>query len=115
MTDLDSTRPSEPPGSSPRRRYNRTVTRRLQASPVVPGHVLLRASAGLRAIGIDARPALERIDLPLQRLLDGVAEVLLFKLRDFWQAAVESTGESALGLRLAELVRPELYEVFGCL
>ena len=91
------------------------MTRRLPASPVVPGYVLLRASAGLRAIGIDARPALERIDLPLQRLRDEVIEVPLFKIRDFWQAAVESTGESALGLRLAEQVRPEIYEVFGCL
>jgi AraC-like DNA-binding protein len=115
VTDLDSAAFGGPDGSSRRGRYNRTVTRRHLASPVVPGHVLLRACAGLRAIGIDARPALERIELPLQRLRDGVAEVPLFKIRDFWQAAVESTGQSALGLRLAELVRPENYEVFGCL
>jgi AraC-like DNA-binding protein len=92
------------------------VTRRHQASPVVPGYVLLRASAGLRAIGIDARPALKKIELPLEQLRDDVAvEVPLIKIRDFWEAAVETTGQSALGLRLAEQVRPEIYEVFGCL
>src|SRR6185295_8593170 len=37
----------------------------------------------------------------------------LFWLRDFWDEIVKRTGQSGLGLRIAETVRPEAYELFG--
>ena len=76
---------------------------------------LLRSAAGLRMLGIDVRPALARIGLSVEQL-DELGELIpLNWLKEFWEAVVEQTGECGLGLRIAEHVRLESYEVFGCL
>jgi AraC-like DNA-binding protein len=77
--------------------------------------VLLRTAMGLQLLGIDVRPALERIDLSPEQLGHLGDAIPLHKFRDFWQAIVDDTGQSGLGLRIAEFVHPEAYDVFGCL
>jgi AraC-like DNA-binding protein len=89
------------------------VVRQQQPAPVVPGRVLVRTVAGLRLIGIDVQPVLERIELRVEELGDQM--IPLSRLQALLEAAVRSSGESGIGLRLAEQVRPETYEVFGCL
>jgi hypothetical protein len=39
--------------------------------------------------------------------------VPLSLLYDIWQSAVDVSGESGLGIRMASGVRPETYELFG--
>ena len=85
------------------------------APPVASGRALLRSAAGLRLLGIDVRPALARIGLTPDQLGELGEVIPLHWLYDFWDAVVKDTGECGLGLRIAEQVRPEAYEVFGCL
>jgi AraC-like DNA-binding protein len=90
--------------------------RRLQSpSPVVNAHVLVRQAVGLQLLGIDVRPALECIQLTPGDLEKLAHEIPVRTVTDFWEATVRMTGQSGLGLRLAQYVRPESYEVFGCL
>jgi AraC-like DNA-binding protein len=90
------------------------VTRRLQhVSAVVPARVLKGIVAGLRLVEIDVTPALDQIGLAPERLATFDEDVPRVQLRAFWDAVVETTGQSGLGLRLAEQVRPQDYEVFG--
>jgi AraC-like DNA-binding protein len=97
-------------------RYNRAVNLRNQpAAPVTSASALLRSAAGLQLIGIDVRPALAQIGLAPEQLGELGKLIPLYWLRDFWDAVVKETGQSGLGLRIAEQVRPEAYEVFGCL
>jgi len=92
----------------------RAVTRRLrQVSAVVPVRVLKGIVAGLRSMKIDVTPALDLIGLTQERLHTVEDDIPRVQLRAFWDAVVKSTGQSGLGLRLAELVRPEDYELFG--
>jgi AraC-like DNA-binding protein len=86
-----------------------------QANPVLNPLVLVRTAVGLQLLGVDVQPALKRIDLAPEQLGYLGDEIPLHKLRDFWEAVVETTGQSGLGLRIAEYVHPEAYEVFGCL
>lgn len=69
--------------------------------------------AGLRRIEIDVAPALDQIGLTPEQLEALDDDVPRVRLRAFWDAVVKTTGESGLGLRLAEQVRPENYEIFG--
>jgi AraC-like DNA-binding protein len=69
---------------------------------------------GLRALGVDVAPALARFGLTvdsIDRLADD--ELRWSFLYDFWEAVRETSGQSALGLRLGEMARAEYYEVFG--
>ena len=91
------------------------MARLQQPTPVVPGQVFVRTVAGLRLIGIDVRPVLERIELKTEDLHDFDQKIPLSRLQALLEAAVRHSGESGIGLRLAELVRPETYEVFGSL
>ena len=61
------------------------------------------------------KPALARLGLTPGQALELSEPIPLFWLRDFWDEVVKSTGQSGLGLRIAETVRPEAYEVFGAL
>ena len=90
------------------------VTRRFQhVSAVIPARVLQDTVAALRRIEIDVTPALDQIGFT-QGQLDALdVDIPRSRLRTFWDAVVETTGQSGLGLRVAEQVRPENYEVFG--
>ena len=85
------------------------------ASPVTAAREFVRAIAGLEYLGIDAKPALARIGLDYAKLGQLGDEIPLARSKEFWDAVVETSGEHGIGLRLAKLVRPEAYEVFGCL
>ena len=76
---------------------------------------MLRSAAGLRFLGVDVSPGLSRIGLAPEQLAELGDVIPLHWLHDFWDTIVESTGASGLGLQIAEHVRPEAYEVFGCL
>jgi AraC-like DNA-binding protein len=80
---------------------------------VVPAHVFKGIVAGLRQIEIDVTPALDQIGLTPEQLDALDDHVPRVHLRAFWDAVVKTTGQSGLGLRLAEHVRPENYAVFG--
>jgi AraC-like DNA-binding protein len=84
-------------------------------APVTSSRALLRSAAGLQFLGIDVRPSLAQIGLTVEQLGELGEWIPLHWLRDFWDAVVKETGECGLGLRIAEHVRPEAYEVFGCL
>ena len=90
------------------------MTRRFQhVSAVIPARVLQDTVAALRRIEIDVTPALDQIGFT-QGQLDALdVDIPRSRLRTFWDAVVETTGQSGLGLRVAEQVRPENYEVFG--
>ena len=92
------------------------VTRRNHhASPVTASREFVRAIAGLQYLGIDVDPALTRIGMDRAKLDQIGDEIQLAQTKAFWDAVVETSGEHGIGLRLAKLVRPEAYEVFGCL
>jgi AraC-like DNA-binding protein len=74
---------------------------------------LVRAARGLRELNVDARPALARFGIA--RLRDVPNEIPISLFHDFWHALRDTTGGSAFGLRLAQLVRLETYDVFGYL
>ena len=80
---------------------------------VVPVRVLKDIVAGLRRIDIDPAPALEQIGFSPEGLDALEEDIPRGLIRAFWDAMVKTTGESGMGLRLAEQVRPERYEVFG--
>ena len=84
-------------------------------SPVTAAREFVRGIAGLEYLGIDAKPALARIGLDHTTLDQLGDEMPLARVKEFWDAVIETTGEYGIGLRLARLVRPEAYEVFGCL
>ena len=69
--------------------------------------------SGLRLIKIDVMPALDHIGLTLEQLDRLEDDVPRAWLRAFWEAVVKTTGQSGLGVRLAEQARPQDYEVFG--
>ncbi len=92
----------------------RGVTRRLQpVRAVAPARVLKDIVAGLRMIDLDVVPALDLIGLTPERLDALDEDIPRILVRSFWDAMVKTTGQSGMGLRLAEQVRPESYELFG--
>lgn len=76
---------------------------------------MARTAAGLELLGIDIGPALAQIGLSPEQVRQLAEPIPLHWLRDFWNAVVRSSGQTGLGLLNAELVRPEAYDVFGCL
>jgi AraC-like DNA-binding protein len=81
--------------------------------PLVSKTLLLRQLGGLRALGYDVVKPLARVNLSVEDIETLPELVPLAYLRDIWSGIVEETGESGIGLRLAEQVRPEMFEVFG--
>jgi AraC-like DNA-binding protein len=70
-------------------------------------------AVGLRSLGIEPRGAFEHVGWPLDRL-EELDEVLpLTKFRDLWQELVKTTGQSAIGIRLAMLAQPALFKPIG--
>jgi AraC-like DNA-binding protein len=90
-------------------------TRNPTAAPVTSSRALVRSAAGVQMLGIDVRPALAQIGLSVEQLGELGELIPLHWLKDFWDAIVKQTGECGLGLRIAEHVRPDAYEIFGCL
>jgi AraC-like DNA-binding protein len=88
----------------PMRRHVHTV-------PLMSAAPLVRCVQGLRTLDVDARPALA--ELGITHLRDLADEIPVSLFCDFWQALRRTTGESAFGIRLAQLVRLENYQLFG--
>jgi AraC-like DNA-binding protein len=90
------------------------VTRRLPpVGSAIPVRVLKDTVAGLQRIGIDVAAVLDEIGLTPGRLDALDEDIPRAQIRAFWDAALKTTGQCGLGLRLAAQVRPEDYEVFG--
>lgn len=85
----------------------------LSTPPTLPQQVIARVCAGVAFLGLDITPALTRVGIEPAKLDDLPARVPLKLLYDLWEAVVEETGESGIGLRLSQQIRPEMYEVFG--
>jgi AraC-like DNA-binding protein len=82
-------------------------------APTVARVIVQRLMAGLETLGVELAPVLARCgldDRPAANLPDRVPHALV---RDIFAAVRELTGERAIGVRLAELVEPEFYDVFG--
>jgi AraC-like DNA-binding protein len=80
---------------------------------VTPVRVLKDIVAGLGRIDLDVAPALDQIGLSPERLDALEEDIPRVLIRAFWDAMLRTTGESGMGLRLAEQVRPESYAIFG--
>lgn len=81
------------------------------AGPPIPRRLVEETVIGLRLVGVDTQPALALFGLTDIRTAN--EQVPLSFLYDFWEAVRQTTNQYGLGLRLAQLVRPETYEVFG--
>ncbi|MGD8859075.1 MAG: AraC family transcriptional regulator [Myxococcales bacterium] len=76
--------------------------------------MLFRLSvAGLRYLGVDVDAALERIGMTQADLEKLPARVPASLGIRYWNAIEEVTGRTDLGLALAELTRPEMFDVTG--
>jgi AraC-like DNA-binding protein len=81
--------------------------------PTVARVIVHRIIAGLEFLGIDPAPVLARCGLAPDTATTLPERVPHALIGDLFVAARELTGERALGVRLAELVEPEFYDVFG--
>lgn len=84
-----------------------------ESRPLIAKSILERLLTGLQAFGHDIRGPLARLDLTPEDVQGLPDAVPLAYLREIWEGIVEQSGECGIGLRLAEHVRPEVFEVFG--
>jgi AraC-like DNA-binding protein len=84
------------------------------SGPVLPRTLVMRTMLGLRALGIDVERPLEKLGLTPSAILAMSDDELRWSFFfDFWEAVRTTSGQFGLGLRLAEMVRAEYYEMFG--
>lgn len=107
-------RQSDPPSARRPRSDGRLILTR-SAGPPIAAALLRRLSAGLTELGVDIDRVLRPFGLSGADMASFDEPVRLSTLYDLWQSAVEVTGESGLGVRLASRARPETYELFGCI
>jgi len=89
------------------------VTAAAHTTPRVSRFLVERLVAGLDQLGVDTPAVLRRCRLDgdaLARLPERVPYAIF---HDLFVALGEVTGERSFGVRLAELGRPEIYDVFG--
>lgn len=80
---------------------------------VTPANLLRQLLLGIEVLGHDPEAVLANMGLAGDQLeeLDGAGA--LSQAGTFWDAAVTATGDAHIGLSIAELVRPENFDLLG--
>jgi AraC-like DNA-binding protein len=84
-----------------------------KASTSTIGKFSLAVASALEAEGVDPLPLFAAVGENLDDARSPEYRIPIATLRKIWQAGVEQTGNTALGLRVAEHIRPSSFHALG--